>query len=118
MEIYWLDSIALFQRNALGNETLDVVSSANIQNDEISSMTVKNATTVGVATVVPSRFFSYSGASSLDVFGTVEMKLVGGRRRLDDLARDAAVLAADDLDQVTLANEEASHVRAPPVPER
>ena len=85
VEIYWLDSIALFQRNALGNETLDVVSSSNIQNDEISSMTVKNATAVGVATVVPSRFFSYSRASSLDVFGTVEMKLVGGRRRLDDI---------------------------------
>ena len=86
VEIYWLDSVELFQRNALGNETLDVVASANIQNDEISSMTVKNATAVGVATVVPSRFFSYSGVSSLDVFGTVEMKLVGGRRRLDDLA--------------------------------
>ena len=85
VEIYWLDNLELFQRNALGNETLDVVSSANIQNDEISSMTVKNATAVGVATVVPSRFFSYSGASSLDVFGTVEMKLVGGRRRLDDI---------------------------------
>jgi hypothetical protein len=56
------------QRNALGNETLDVVASANIQNDEISSTTVKNATAVGVATVVLSRFFSYRGVSSLDVF--------------------------------------------------
>jgi len=90
VEIYWLDSLELFQRNALGNETLDVVAFANIQNDEISSMTVKNATAVGVATVVPSRFFSYSGVSSLDVFGTVEMKLVGGRRRLDDLSQGAS----------------------------
>jgi hypothetical protein len=90
VEIHWLDGLELFQRNALGNETLDVVSSANIQNDEISSMTVKNATAVGVATVVPSRFFSYSGVSFLDVFGTVEMKLVGGRRRLGDLAHDTS----------------------------
>jgi len=49
-------------------------------------MITKNSTAVGVATVVPSRFFSYSGVSSLnmDVFGTVEMNLVGGRRRLVD----------------------------------
>ncbi len=60
-------------------------------------MTVKNATAVGVATVVPSRFFSYSGVSSLDVFGTVEMKLVGGRRRLSDLAHDASPNAPFEL---------------------
>ena len=113
VEIYWLDSLELFQRNALGNETLDVVSSANIQNDEISSMTVKNATAVGVATVVPSRFFSYSGASSLDVFGTVEMKLVGGRRRLDDLARDASPNAPFELNiEVEHESEGAPHVES------
>ena len=54
VEIYWLDSIALFQQNSLGNRTLDVISSSNIQNDKISSMTVKNANAVGIATVVPS----------------------------------------------------------------
>ena len=60
--------------------------------EEISTMIVKNSTAVGVATVVPSRFFSYSGVSSLDVFGTVEMNLVGGRRRLvdDGVSPDAA----------------------------
>lgn len=113
VEIYWLDSLELFQRNALGNETLDVVSSANIQNDEISSMTVKNATAVGVATVVPSRFFSYSGASSLDVFGTVEMKLVGGRRRLDDLARVASPNAPFELNiEVEHESEGTPHVES------
>ncbi len=47
-------------------------------------MIVENSTAVGVATVVPSRFFSYSGVSSLDVFGTVEMNLVGSQQRLVD----------------------------------
>ena len=92
VEIRWLDRLSLFQYNALGNETMDIVESANIQNEEISTMIVKNSTAVGVATVVPSRFFSYSGVSSLDVFGTVEMNLVGGRRRLvdDGVSPDAA----------------------------
>jgi hypothetical protein len=86
VEIRWLDRLSLFQYNAIGNETMNIVASANIQNEEISTMIVKNSTAVGVATVVPSRFFSYSGVSSLDmdVFGTVEMNLVGGRRRLAD----------------------------------
>jgi hypothetical protein len=113
VEIHWLDGLELFQRNALGNETLNVVSSANIQNDEISSMTVKNATAVGVATVVPSRFFSYSGVSSLDVFGTVEMKLVGGRRRLGDLAHDASPNAPFELTiEVEHEAEGAPHVES------
>lgn len=82
VEISYLESLMLFQFNALGNETLEVVSSTSIQNYEISSMTVKNVTAIGIATIVPSRFFSYGGVSSLDVFGTVEMNLVGGRRLL------------------------------------
>ena len=79
----WLDSLELFQRSAIGNETMDVIATANIQTDEISSMTVKKATAVGVATVVPSGFFSFSGVTSLDFFSTVEMKLVALQESID-----------------------------------
>ena len=53
-----------------------------IQNNDISSLTVKNATAVGIATVVPSRFFSYAGISTAIVSGVVQTKLVGPNRRL------------------------------------
>ena len=79
----WLDSLELFQRSAIGNETMDVIATANIQTDEISSMTVKKATAVGVATVVPSRFFSFSGVTSLDFFSTAEMKPVALQESID-----------------------------------
>ena len=54
----------------------------------------------------------------LDAVDALDDHAVGLGEYLDDLAGDAAVLAADDLHEVTLANEEGSHVRAPPVPER
>jgi hypothetical protein len=60
-------------------------------------MTVKNATAVGIAAVVPSWFFLYSGVSSLGVFNTVEMKLVGWQRRLGDLAHDESTNAPFEL---------------------
>ncbi len=98
VEIHWLDILELFQQNALGNKTLDVVFLANIQIDKISSVTVKNATAVGVAAIVPLWFFlSYSGVSSLDIFGTVKMKLVGGQQRLGDLTHDASPNAPFEL---------------------
>jgi hypothetical protein len=51
-------------------------------------MTKKNSTAVLVTTVVPSRFFAYGGESVLDVRGTVEMNLIGSRRRLLAAAKD------------------------------
>jgi hypothetical protein len=76
-------------------------------------MTVKNATVVGVATVVPSWIFSYSGMSSLDVFGTIKMKLVGGQQHLCDLAHDASPNAPFELTiKVKRENEGTPHVES------
>ena len=81
VEIAFLNRLELFQSNTLGNETLLIVDGLFIQNDEISSFTPKNSTAVGVATVVPSRFFSYNGISTATVSGIVQVKLVGPARR-------------------------------------
>ena len=81
VEIAFLNRLELFQADNLGNETLLIVDGLFIQNDEISSFTAKNATAVGVATVVPSRFFSYNGISTATVSGIVQVKLVGPTRR-------------------------------------
>jgi len=67
---------------------LTIVDGLLIQNSEISSLTFKNATAVGVATVVPSRFFSYSTFSFATVTGIVQVKLVGDNRRLGDVKFD------------------------------
>mmetsp|Transcript_7635 Transcript_7635/g.18947 ORF Transcript_7635/g.18947 Transcript_7635/m.18947 type:complete len:389 (-) Transcript_7635:199-1365(-) len=85
VEIAFLDKLKLFQENTLGNETLVVVDGLAIQNSEISSLITKNATAVGVATVVPSRFFSYSGISTATVTGIVQVKFVDPSRRLASL---------------------------------
>ena len=82
VEIAFLNRLELFQSNTLGNETLLIVDGLFIQNDEISSFTAKNSTAVGIATVVPSRFFSYNGISTATVSGIVQVKLVGPSRRL------------------------------------
>jgi len=76
VEIAFLNTLEM---TSLDNETLLIVDGLLIQNNEISSLTVKNATAVGVSTVVPSRFFSFSTLSSATVSGIVQVKLVGGR---------------------------------------
>jgi len=76
VEIAFLNTLEM---TSLDNETLLIVDGLLIQNSEISSLTVKNATAVGVSTVVPSRFFSFSTLSSATVSGIVQVKLVGGR---------------------------------------
>ena len=76
VEIAFLNTLEM---TSLDNETLLIVDGLIIQNNEISSLTVKNATAVGVSTVVPSRFFSFSTLSSATVSGIVQVKLVGGR---------------------------------------
>jgi len=76
IEISFLNTLEM---TSLDNETLLIVDGLLIQNNEISSLTVKNATAVGVSTVVPSRFFSFSTLSSATVSGIVKVKLVGGR---------------------------------------
>ena len=76
VEIAFLNTLEM---TSLENETLLIVDGLLIQNNEISSLTVKNATAVGVSTVVPSRFFSFSTLSSATVSGIVQVKLVGGR---------------------------------------
>lgn len=82
VEIAFLNSLEMLQGNPLGSQTLSIVDGLMIQNDEISSLTVKNATAIGVATVVPSRFFSFSGASTAIISGEVSLKFVGPKRRL------------------------------------
>jgi len=76
VEINFLNTLEM---TSLDNETLLIVDGLLIQNNEISSLTVKNATAVGVSTVVPSRFFSFSTFSTATVSGIVQVKLVGGR---------------------------------------
>ena len=84
VEIRFVDVLRLYQEL----DTMDIILSAAVQNLEISSMTKKNSTAVLVTTVVPSRFFAYGGESVLDVRGTVEMNLIGSRRRLSVTAKD------------------------------
>lgn len=95
VEINYIDSLGIIKRNALGDEALDIVAFTAIQNNEISSMTEKNATAIGIAMIVPTRFFSYSGVSSIEVSGIAEMKLVGSRRLIDELAHDASPIFRD-----------------------
>jgi hypothetical protein len=92
VEIEYVNELGLFQ----GSDALEVVASTFIQYNDISIMDVKNITAVGIATIVPSRFFSYGGVSDIKVNGTVEMKLVGSARRLfNDPAHDASPIAFD-----------------------
>lgn len=89
VELAYLNSLEMLQGNPLGSQSLSIVDGLMVQNDEISSLTVKNATSIGVATVVPSRFFSFSGASTATISGIVSLKFVGPKRRLnvlDDLS--------------------------------
>ena len=81
VEIAFLNNLQLFQSNALGDETLAVVDGLLVQNPDISAVTIKNNTAVGVATVVPSRFFSYGGESAATVSGIVTVKFVGPSAR-------------------------------------
>jgi len=82
VEIAFLNNLQLFQSNALANETLVVVEGLVLQNPDISAVTIKNNTAIGVATVVPSRFFSYGGESAATVSEIVTVKFVGSARRL------------------------------------
>ena len=83
VEIAFLNSLEMLQGNPLGSQTLSIVDGLMIQNEEISALTVKNATAIGVATVVPSRFFSFSGSSTATISGVVSLKFVGPKRRLN-----------------------------------
>jgi hypothetical protein len=95
VEINYIESLGIIKRNALGDETLEVVAFTAIQNNDTSSMTEKNATAVGIAMIVPTRFFSYSEISSIEVSGIADMKLVGSRRLIDKLAHDASHISRD-----------------------
>ena len=89
VEISFLSQLEMFQSNILGDETLLIVDGLVVQNNEISSLTIVNETHVGVSTVVPSRFFSYSGLSTATVSGIVQVKLVGPNRRLIEIGSSA-----------------------------
>lgn len=109
VEIAFLNSLEMLQGNPLGSQTLSIVDGLMIQNDEISSLTVKNATAIGVATVAPSRFFSFSGASTAIISGEVSLKFVGPKRHLNVLdnfitkvngtvyARDLSYVGGNDV---------------------
>ena len=93
VQIKYIHNVNLYQLEANGNvkEHFAVVDFAIIQDNAISSITFKNATAYGIATIVPSRFFSYAGLSSIKINGTVETALNENRRRLIDyLAHDDA----------------------------
>ena len=93
VQIKYIHNVHLYQFDANGNvkEHYAVVDGSIVQDNGISTMTVKNATAHGIATIVPSRFFSYTGSSSIKINGTVETALKENRRRrIDDLARDDA----------------------------
>ena len=89
VEISFLSQLEMIQSNILGDETLLIVDGLVVQNNEISSLTIVNETHVGVSTVVPSRFFSYSGLSTATVSGIVQVKLVGPNRRLIEIGSSA-----------------------------
>lgn len=95
VEIAFLSQLQLFQGDSLDNETLVVVDGLVVQNTEISAMRTKNATAIGVETVVPSRFFSYTGMSTATVSGVVHVKLVGPSRGLRRLAFDYPTVKSD-----------------------
>ena len=90
VEISFLSQLEMFQSNILGDETLLIVDGLVVQNNEISSLTIVNETHIGVSTVVPSRFFSYSGLSTATVSGIVQVKLVGPNRRLIEIGSSAS----------------------------
>ena len=79
MEIDFLNSLKMTQ----GAQEMRIVEGGNLQDSAISSMTMVPAKNgVHVATVIPSRFFSYSGTSDAVVTGILFLKLPGSRRLL------------------------------------
>jgi hypothetical protein len=79
MEIDYLNVLKMTQ----GNEELLIVETNQLQDSAISSMTTVPAKNgIHVASVIPSRFFSYTGTSNAVVTGVVYLKLVGSRRHL------------------------------------
>jgi hypothetical protein len=79
MEIDYLNDLKMTQ----GAEELVIVETNDLQDSAISSMTMLPARNgVHVASVIPSRFFSYTGTSNAVVSGVVYLKLAGSRRRL------------------------------------
>ena len=79
MEIDFLNDLKMTQ----GTEELIIVETNQLQDSAISSMTMVPAKNgVHVASVIPSKFFSYSGNSNAVVTGMVYFKLAGSRRRL------------------------------------
>jgi hypothetical protein len=98
VQIKYIYNLHLFQFEANGNvkEYFAVVDLSSVQNEEISSRIPKNATAQGIATIVPSRFFSYTGTSSIKINGTVETELKENSRRLiDELTHDASPISRD-----------------------
>jgi len=81
MEIDYLDNLSMTSND--DGDKLVIVDKATLQDSTISSKTkvpAKNG--VHVASVIPSKFFSYSATSSAKVTGVVYLKLKGSRRRL------------------------------------
>ncbi len=74
-----MNNLQLFQGNAQDNETMLVVGDIQIQDPEISSLTFKSKTEIGVETVVPSRFFQNTEAMTI-VSGDIKVDFA--RRRL------------------------------------
>lgn len=79
MQIDKLNKIQIAQ----GAETFVIIDADTIQDAKLSStqlVPAKNG--AHVASVIPSKFFSYSGTSTAAVSGIVYLKLVGTRRKL------------------------------------
>ena len=79
MEIDFLNDLKLIQ----GADEMVIVETSNIQDPAISSMTmVPEKNGVHVASIIPSKFFSYTGTSDAVVTGVLFIKLTGSRRHL------------------------------------
>ena len=77
MEIDFLNDLKMTQ----GTEELIIVETNVLQDSSISSMTMVPANNgVHVASVIPSKFFSYTSTSNAVVTGVVYLKLAGSRR--------------------------------------
>ena len=77
MEIDFLNDLKMTQ----GAEELIIVETNVLQDSSISSMTMVPANNgVHVASVIPSKFFSYTSTSNAVVTGVVYLKLAGSRR--------------------------------------
>jgi len=79
MNVNYIDNLKMTQ----GAEEFVIIETGTLQDSSISSSSlVPGSNGAHVATIIPSKFFSYTGTSTAVVTGVVKLKLVGTRREL------------------------------------